>query len=83
MSKIIPVNHEKPEPLFGVYSKECLPLWQKLIHQEKIKLQEMVTYFDLLKINVDQNELFKGSFFLNINDKNDFQKALNQIEHGN
>ena len=74
----LPVNHGKTEPLFGVYSKECLPLCQQLIEQGMIKLQEMVTHFDLLKINVDNNELFNDSLFLNINDKNDFQKALKQ-----
>ena len=80
---ILPQNQSKPEPLFGVYSKECLPLWQKLIQQEKIKLLEMVTHFDLLKINVDQNELFTASFFTNINDANDLQKALKQLQDGN
>ena len=73
----LPLHHGKIEPLFGVYSKNCLPLWQQLIEQGKIKLQEMVTHFSLLKINVgDNGELFNVSLFLNINDKNDFQKAL-------
>jgi molybdopterin-guanine dinucleotide biosynthesis protein A len=79
----LPLNHGKVEPLFGVYSKKCLPLWQQLIEQGMIKLQEMVTHFDLLKINVDNNDLFSDSLFLNINDKNDFQKALKQLQNGN
>ena len=79
----LPVDHGKTEPLFGVYSKKCLPLWQQLIEQGMIKLQEMVTRFDLLKINVDNNKLFNESLFLNINDKNDFQKALKQLKNGN
>ncbi|MEO8116049.1 MAG: molybdenum cofactor guanylyltransferase [Bacteroidota bacterium] len=77
------LNHGKAEPLFGVYSKKCLPLWQQLIEQGIIKLQEMITHFDLLKIDVGNNELFNDSLFLNINDKNDFQKAVKQLQHGN
>lgn len=79
----LPVNNGKTEPLFGVYSKKCLPLWQQLIEQGMIKLQMMITHFDLLKINVGDNELFSDSLFLNINDKNDFQKALKQLQDGN
>jgi molybdopterin-guanine dinucleotide biosynthesis protein A len=48
----LPVNHEKPEPLFGVYTKKCLPFWQQLIEQGMIKLQEMVPHFELLKIKM-------------------------------
>ena len=75
----LPLNHGKTEPLFGVYSKKCLLRWQQLIEQGMIKLQEMVTHFDLLKLNIDNNELFNDSLFLNINDKNDLQKALKQL----
>lgn len=78
----LPLHHGKPEPLFAVYSKECLPLWQQLIQQEMVKLQEMVSCFDLRTINIDDNELFHDSFFLNINDENDLKKALKQTDHG-
>lgn len=71
--------HGKTEPLFGVYSKESLPIWQKLIEEGMIKLQEMVTHFELMQINIENNELFNDLLFLNINDKNDFQKALKQL----
>ena len=77
------LTHGKTEPLFGVYSKKCLPVWQQLIEQGMIKLQEMVTHFELLKLDVDNNKLFNDSLFLNINDKNDFQKALKQLKNGN
>lgn len=74
----LPLYQTKMQPLFGVYSKECLPLWQELIQQKIVKLQEMITHFKLLELNIDKNELFPNLFFININDKNDFQKALNQ-----
>lgn len=65
--------------LFGIYSKECLPLRQKLIEQGKIKLQDMITHFELLRIYVDNIKLFNDSLFLNINDMDDFQNALKQL----
>ena len=75
----LPFLYEKTEPLFGVYAKECLAKWQELIEQGIIKLHDMVTHFNLLKLNVNDNELFTGSLFVNINDKNDFEKAIKKI----
>lgn len=79
----LPLNDGKVEPLFGVYAKTCLPLWQQLIEQGKIKLQEMVTHFDLLKINVENHKFFNAELFLNINDKNDLLNAQKFLKHGN
>lgn len=75
----LPEYENRIEPLFGVYSKECLPQLEKLIHQGTIKLQDLVSQFELLKVNVDNNELFHESFFMNINTKEDFENALQQI----
>lgn len=79
----LPFHHGKIQPLFGVYSGQCLPKWKQLIEQGIIKLQEMITHFDLLKIDIENNKLFNDLLFTNINDKNDFNKALKQSEHGN
>jgi molybdenum cofactor guanylyltransferase len=72
-------NQGKMEPLFGIYSKECEEIWLKLIGQETIKLQEMVLHFKWKTILVENNEIFKDSFFKNINTKEDFNNALNRI----
>lgn len=74
----LPFLHEKTEPLFGVYTKECSVKWRKLIEQGIVKLQNMVTHFNLLKLNINDNELFNDLMFVNINDHNDFEKALKQ-----
>ncbi len=79
----LPLNDGKVEPLFGIYAKTCLPLWQQLIEQGKIKLQEMVTHFELLKINVENRKLFNAELFSNINDKNDLLNAQKFLKHGN
>ena len=72
-------NLGKLEPLFGVYSKECEDKWLQLIQQNTIKLQEMVSYFKLKIIPIENNEIFAASFFKNINTKEDFNNALNRI----
>ena len=79
----LPLNDGKVEPLFGIYAKTCLPLWQQLIEQGKIKLQEMVTHFELLKINVENHKFFNAELFSNINDKNDLLNAQKFLKHGN
>ena len=75
----LPLYQRKLEPLFGVYSKECLPHWQQLIELGIIKLQQMITRFNFLTINIDNNELFNDLLFMNINDKSDLNKALKQF----
>jgi molybdenum cofactor guanylyltransferase len=72
-------NQGKLEPLFGVYSKDCEEKWLQLIQQEKVKLQEMVLHFQMKTLPVENNEIFKESFFKNINTKEDFNNALNRI----
>lgn len=72
-------NQGKLEPLFGAYSKDCEEKWLQLIQQEKVKLQDMVLHFNLKTIPVENNEIFAAYFFKNINTKEDFDNALNQI----
>jgi len=72
-------NQGKLEPLFGLYAKDCEAVWLQLIQQNTIKLQDMVSYFKLKIIPIENNEIFAASFFKNINTKEDFNNALNQI----
>ncbi|MBV6479182.1 MAG: putative molybdenum cofactor guanylyltransferase [Ignavibacteria bacterium] len=79
----LPVHNGKVQTLFGIYSKDCLDNWAKLIEQGIVKLQEMILHFKLKKINVDNNELFNDLLFTNINDKNDYNAILKQSNYGN
>ena len=76
---ILPVRQGKMEPLFGIYSKDCLFKWHELMEGAVIKLQEMVTNFQLNKIEVNNNVQFSDSLFMNINTKKDFENAFNLI----
>lgn len=73
---ILPVHQGQLEPLFGVYSKSCLLQWSELIRQGFLKLQEMVTHFDLVKLDIAGNLLFDDPLFLNVNTPEEYKKAL-------
>jgi molybdopterin-guanine dinucleotide biosynthesis protein A len=76
-TQITLIEHNgKTEPLFGVFSKSCLPHWNSLIQKGFLKLHKMVEDFDLLKLNIDGNPLFDDLFFTNINTPEDFKKAM-------
>ena len=79
----VPVRKEIIEPLFGVYSKDCMTKWAELIQQGIIKLQEMILQFKLNIIKVDHNVLFNELSFMNINTKNDLENAFNLNKNGN
>lgn len=72
-------NQGKLEPLFGIYSKDCEPIWLELIEEGNVKLQEMVKNFKLSTNPVENNKIFAASFFKNINTKADFDSALKLI----
>lgn len=75
-SQITLPEHEKTiEPLFGVYSKECLAKWESLILGGEIKLHNMISNFKLTKINVNDIKSFENYFFSNINTMKDFENA--------
>jgi molybdopterin-guanine dinucleotide biosynthesis protein A len=79
----VPVYHEKTEPLFAVYPKECFTKWQKLIQKDIIKLQDIIIHFSFMKLNVDANPLFHDSFFTNINTPLDLKKAFKKLLDSN
>lgn len=79
----VPVYHQKIEPLCGIYTKDCLKDWEKLIRQNMIRLQDMITYFKLFKLDVDNNKLFNDQSFQNINTKYEFENALRNYQNRN
>jgi molybdopterin-guanine dinucleotide biosynthesis protein A len=71
----VPVWDKNPEPLFAVYSKECLPLWEELIKSGIHKLQRLIASFNLKEIRVNDSEILSADMFTNINTPDDFIKA--------
>ena len=79
----VPVFKQKLEPLFGIYSKECLSLWTELVKKGTFKLQLLIDHFDSKRIDVDNNPLFNKGLFTNINTQEDFENALNKFTNEN
>lgn len=79
-SQIILLEHQGIiGPLFGIYSKDCEKIWLECIQQKTYKLREMISNFKLKTIPIENNKIFKESFFKNINTKDDFENAFNLI----
>ena len=67
----LPGRMNKIEPLFGVYSTDCLPKWNDLIQQGNVKLQDMILNFTLNIIQIDKLMEFNKNTFFNINSPSD------------
>ncbi len=83
MQITVPVYRQKVQPLFAVYTKSCLPVWTRLIHEKMIKLQEMLEYFNLCKLDVDAVAIFTDKMMMNINDKSDLEQGYNFLKNEN
>lgn len=79
----LPVFPGKVQPLFGVYSKNCLMKWRALIEKGETRLQNMVEMFNLKKIPVEDNPIFDDLLFTNLNNKTDFSNALKSVGNEN
>jgi molybdenum cofactor guanylyltransferase len=73
----LPAYNQMIQPLFGIYSKACLPRWKFLIDQGIIKLHDLIRQFNLKKLNIEKNDLFGEKIFLNLNSKTDFENPFN------
>ncbi len=78
----VPIHHQKYEPLFAQYSTSCKDKWKQEIDKGVFKLQNIMTKFNVLELNVEGNPLF-NDVFTNINTKEDLEKAVKKLSHGN
>ena len=83
----IPLNDSKPEPLFAIYDRDCLPAIIEKIQCEEL---EMTSFFSELKVRYLEEKTWRqwdaeGISFQNINTPNDFEysKKLNERGLGN
>jgi molybdopterin-guanine dinucleotide biosynthesis protein A len=73
---------EYPQPLFGVYSKKCLPLWEKLIQSGQLSLRQLILHFKLNLLPVNDSNIYSEKFFSNINSPSELDAFNNEIETG-
>lgn len=76
---VLPLHNEKIEPLFAIYSKKCSEFWKLELDKGVYKLQDIISKFNSLKLDVDTNSIFNVDFFFNINRKEDFDIAQKLI----
>jgi molybdopterin-guanine dinucleotide biosynthesis protein A len=79
----VPIHQGKFEPLFALYSSSCLDQWKEELDKGVFKLQNIMTKFNTLELNVDDNAIFNEDLFININTKEDLEKAKEKLNHGN
>lgn len=77
----LPFFQNQWQPLFGLYSGSCIEEWGALINNGYTKLKEMVTHFNVKKLQVDDEPVFNDRLFTNINDKRDLENALKFSYH--
>ena len=68
------VHHDKIQPLFGVYSRSCLPEWKNQIQKKNYKLQELITHFNLQKLEMKNMQSFDETIFTNVNSKTELEQ---------
>lgn len=76
--------HKRIQPLCGWYSKECLPVLQKLIDDHNLR---MLTLLEMLPGKIiyieDSNVLYGKNIteFFNMNDRQSYYEALDAVRH--
>lgn len=74
---VIPVFEGKPQPLFGIYSKNILGIIEKRLNEGLKKLKDMLTEINVLYIKEEEVRQIdpEGRSFLNINTMEDLEKV--------
>jgi len=74
---VIPVFEGKPQPLFGIYSKNILGIIEKRLNKGLKKLKDMLTEINVLYIKEEEVRQIdpEGRSFLNINTMEDLEKV--------
>ena len=73
---VIPVFEGKPQPLFGIYSKNILDIIEERLNKGLKKLKDMLTEINVLYIKEEEVRQIdpEGRSFLNINTMEDYKR---------
>jgi molybdopterin-guanine dinucleotide biosynthesis protein A len=74
---VVPVFHQKIEPLVGIFKKSIVKIIQKNIEEKKYKISEILKQARTNFIEIEpQMPFYDTNLFLNINRPEDYQKFL-------
>lgn len=79
---IVPVFEHKFEPLFAIYSKACAHKWRELINSEVYKLQNIISNFNTLELDVTKNPFFSKELFMNLNTQEELDQFARTLKNG-
>ncbi|MEK7864784.1 MAG: molybdenum cofactor guanylyltransferase, partial [Nitrospirota bacterium] len=76
---VIPVFEGKPQPLFGIYSKNILGIIEERLNKGLKRLKDLLTEINVLYIKEEEVRQIdpEGRSFLNINTMEDYKKIVN------
>lgn len=75
---IVPYFKNRLHPLHAVYSKRCLPVFKKMVEEERLKIKDLFYKFKVKKIS-DIPETKLPPFF-NINTSEDYKRAISFLD---
>ena len=75
---VVPCLKNGSEPLFAIYSKKCIPVIEKMINEDNLRIKN---FFDKIKLKkIKKEEIVKFGkpevLFFNINTPDDYEKLL-------
>ncbi len=75
---VIPIFEEKPQPLFGIYSKNILGIIEERLNKGLKRLKDLLTEINVLCIKEEEIRHIdpEGRLFLNINTMEDYEKVI-------
>ena len=75
---VIPVFKGKPQPLFGIYSKNILGIIEERLNKGLKRLKDLLTEINVLYIKEEEVRQIdpEGRSFLNINTMEDYEKVI-------
>ena len=79
---VIPEVDGEVEPLFALYSKNCIPVMFEHLQKQNLKIRQVLGKLHLKKIGAEEiDRLDKGHLsFFNINTQEDLRRAKSLIE---
>ena len=76
----VAVHQDKIQPLFGVYSRNCLAEWKSQIQKNNFKLQELISYFYTQKLEMKNMQSFDEAIFTNVNSKSELEQHQQKVK---
>lgn len=71
---VVPYHNHLPEPLCALYNKSCLPVFEKMIANNKFKIQDSFDQLNVCKPDIPSRFFQRNNPFANINTAEDLQK---------